>query len=94
METLVASKDISNPLQGGIPTISSDFPATASSSEGCGTATTIEMDVGKNDEGHDSSQEALNDKTDLKNSDSVSVSSTAASKYKNVYDIFIQNTCT
>ena len=90
METLVASKNISNPLQesgpietnfqaGDYPTLLTDFPITASSSEGGATATTIEMVVGENGETHDSSESVLNSKTGGKISESASVSSTAAS---------------
>ena len=91
LETLIASKHILNPLQesvnieGGypvsdLPTLITDFPVTASSSEGGATATTIEMVVGDKGDIHDSSDSALNSKAGLRISESVSVSSTAASK--------------
>ena len=92
LETLIASKDISNPLQesaaiegsypvSDYPTLITDFPVTASSSEGGATATTIEMVVGEKGDMHDSSDSAFNSKPGQRISESVSVSSTAASKY-------------
>ena len=92
LETLIASKDISNPLQenaavegsypvSDYPTLITDFPVTASSSEGGATATTIEMVVGEKGDIHDSSDSAFNSKQGQRISESVSVSSTAASKY-------------
>ena len=65
---------------GDFPTLLTDFPITASSSEGGATATTIEMVVGENGETHDSTESVLNSKPDGKISESASVSSTAASK--------------
>ena len=82
LQTLVASKDIANPLHEAGLTISTDFPITASSSEGGGTATTIEMAVEESVERMDSSESILNDKMSRRISDSVSITSTAASKYK------------
>ena len=92
LETLIASKDISNPLQesttietsypaSDYPTLITDFPVTASSSEGGATATTIEMVVGDKGDIHDSSDSALHCKSGQRISESGSVSSTAASKY-------------
>ena len=91
METLLASKNIINPLQESAPiennyqateypTLLTDFPITASSSEGGATATTIEMVVGDSGETHDISESALSGKTDRKISESASISSAAASK--------------
>ena len=76
LETLVASKDILNPLQDTGPAISIEFPATASSSEGCGTATTIEMVV---EGGPDTSGAAVNEAVDRRHS--ASASSNITSKY-------------
>lgn len=101
LETLIASKDISNPLQesaaiegsypvSDYPTLITDFPVTASSSEGGATATTIEMVVGEKGDMHDSSDSAFNSKPGQRISESVSVSSTAASKYF-TYTIFRWN---
>ena len=81
VETLVSSKDISNPLKDAGPSTSTDFPATASSSEGGGTATTIEMVVGENTEVLDNSEFAINGRTRRRHSDSASASSTVASKF-------------
>ena len=91
LETLVASKGICNPLQEGgstepnyptteYPTLLTDFPVTASSSEGGATATTIEMVEGENGETHESSESAMNNTGDRKISESISVSSTVPSK--------------
>ena len=80
LETLIASKSISNPLQEGGLTISTDFPLTAYSSEGGGTATTIEMVDGESNENHDGSVSVLDEKPCRRTSESISVSSTAASK--------------